>query len=92
METIQLQHPVTIEGTEIKHLNLRRPKVRDLRNAEKAGKGAGNAETEIRLFANLCEVTPETIEELDLADYGRLQKAYEGFLSGQERSEPPAPS
>ena len=77
--TITLDHPITVDGAEVTSLSLRRAKVRDVRIAEKAG--GGDAEREIRLFANLCEVTPEAIEELDMADYLALQKAYQGFLS-----------
>ncbi len=77
--TIELKHPVTVDGAGIKQLTLRRPKVRDMIASDKAG--GSDAEKEIRTFAHLCEVSPETIEELDLADYLKLQKAYQGFLS-----------
>ena len=40
-----------------------------------------DAEKEINLFANLCEVTPEALMELDMSDYAKLQKAYQDFLS-----------
>ncbi len=79
METVKLKHPVTIGGEEILELNLRRPRVRDQLAAEKGG--ANNAEKEVRLFANLCEVAPTVIEELDLADYRAIQEVYSGFLS-----------
>ena len=77
--TIELKHPVTVDGTEIKQLTLRRPRVRDMLASDKAG--GSDAEKEIRTFTHLCEVSPETIEELDLADYLKLQKVYQGFLS-----------
>lgn len=79
MKTIELKHPVTVAGSEIKTLSMRRPKVKDQLAADKHG--GGNAEKEIRLFANLCEVEPSVIEELDLADYRQVQEAYSGFLS-----------
>ena len=79
MTTIKLKHPLTVEGAGVTELNLRRPKVRDVRAADKAG--GSDAEREVRLFANLCEVTPSTIEEMDMADYLKLQKAYQDFLS-----------
>lgn len=60
-------------------LHMRRPKVRDMLAAEKS-KGT-DAEKEIVLFANLCEVTPAEIEALDMVDYQQLQQAYQGFLS-----------
>ncbi len=76
---IPLEHPVEIEGAKVNELKMRRPKVRDMIDAEKSG--GGNAEIEVRLFANLCEVTPSTIEELDMADYQAVQGVYTGFLS-----------
>ena len=35
---------------------------------------------EITLFANLCEVPPKVIEELDETDYTSVQKVYLGFF------------
>lgn len=63
----------------LKELNLRRPKVRDMLASDKT-KGS-DAEKEIALFANLCEVSPEEIGALDMADYKQLQEEYQGFLS-----------
>lgn len=80
METrVPLTHPVTVNGQELDHLTLRRPKVRDMLTADK--QKTSDAEKEIRLFANLCEVAPEAIENLDLGDYRKLQEAYQDFLS-----------
>ena len=76
--TITLKYPVTVDGATHTTLTMRRPKVCDSRDAQRGGT---NADSEIRLFANLCEVTPAAIEELDMADYMRMQKVYEGFLS-----------
>jgi hypothetical protein len=78
MGEITLEYPVTIDKTEVKKLNMRRPKVRDQLTAEEGGGSAGRQE--VRLFANLCEVTPKTIEELDVADYDKVQKEYTSFL------------
>lgn len=82
---VELEHPVTVEGAAYGELSMRRPKVRDMRDAEKGG--GGKAETEIRLFANLCEVAPAVIEEMDLADYERLQEAFGAMLP--KRPAPP---
>lgn len=73
---IELSFPVDGGITE---LMIRRPKVRDMLVAEKLGNT--DAEREIGMFANLCEVAPATIEGLDMADYIKLQKVYSGFLS-----------
>lgn len=79
MKTVELKHPVSVAGRDVGTLSMRRPKVKDQLVAEKSS--GGNAEKEVRLFANLCEVEPAVIEELDLHDYRRLQEAYSGFLS-----------
>lgn len=76
---ITLDYPVTIDGVEVKTLCMRRPKVKDQLASERSE--GTQADREVRLFANLCEVTPATVEELDLVDYQKLQKEYEGFLS-----------
>ena len=80
MEKMTLRYPVESDGQEVTELRMRRAKARDSRDAQRGG--GGSADNEIRLFANLCEVAPAVIEELDMADYMSLQKVYEGFLSG----------
>lgn len=55
------------------------PLARDSRDAQRGA--AAPADMEIRLFANLCEVSPETVERLHMADYARLQDAYQSFLA-----------
>lgn len=79
MTTIDLQHPLMVNGVEMRLLSMRRPKVRDMLASDKAG--GTDAEKEIRIFANLCEVSPEAISEMDMSDYKQLQRAYEAFLS-----------
>lgn len=78
--TVKLARPVTADGEEVAELRMRRPKARDSRDAQKGG--GVPAEIEIGLFANLCMVSPGVVEELDMADYVRLQDAYQGFLQG----------
>lgn len=79
MQTITLTIPVTINGTVYEKINIRRPKVRDRLAVERIKKT--DAEKEIAMIANLAEVTVETIEELDLADYGKVQEALQGFFA-----------
>ena len=76
--TITLEYPVTVDGTTHTTLTMRRPKVRDERDAQRGGGTTG--EMELRLFGNLCEVAPAVMEELDAADYDRLQDAYFDFF------------
>jgi hypothetical protein len=71
---ITLKYPLKSTAT----LTMRRVKVRDSLAARKM-KG-DEAEQEIFLFANLCEVSAKQIEALDMADYKQLQDTYSGFL------------
>lgn len=80
-KTIQLDHPITIDGGEVAQLTMRRPKVRDQLLAEKHD--GSEAEKELAIFANLCGVPPESLHELDLADYFKLQEAYQGFFASR---------
>ncbi len=76
---ITLQYPIHVDGQQVTELRLRRPKVRDRLVVEKLS--ASEAEKEVRFIANLCEVAPSAIEELDMADYSKLQEAVTSFLS-----------
>lgn len=79
MEKINLKYPVIYEGTEYKSLDMRRSKVKD-RLLVSSMKNASDEDKEIRLLANLCEVSPKLIEELDESDYTILQKMYMSFF------------
>lgn len=76
--TITLQYPVTVDGTTHTTLTMRRPKVRDERDARRGGGDV--VDQELRLFGNLCEVAPSVMEDLDAADYDRIQDAYFDFF------------
>lgn len=76
---IQLSHSIEIDGAKVSVIQLRRPKVRDMLSVEKSVDN--DAEKEIQLFANLSELSPDNLLELDMADYAKLQKAYQDFLS-----------
>lgn len=78
-EKIKLKYPVTVDGVEYTSLEMRRCKVKDRRLAEK--NGSSDADKEIGLISNLCEVPPSVIDELDAFDYDKLQKVLMGFLS-----------
>ncbi len=74
---IELDFPIEISGVEVKHLIMRRPKVRD---DLAASKSAGTEEDKaLMLVANLCEVTVEDLLELDSADWSKLEKQVQDF-------------
>lgn len=74
-KVIQLKHPLTIGGETVSELRMRRPKVRDLHSVAKMPP----TDQEITLFANLCMIKPDDIEELGLDDYEAVKAAFEGF-------------
>ncbi len=74
---IKLQFPVQIDAMIYDSLTIRRCKVRDRRAAMK--QPGTDADREVWLFASLCEVPPEVIDELDEADYGKLQETFVSF-------------
>lgn len=78
MEKIKLTFPVTIDGTEYSELTMRRSKVKD--RLAVSSMQASDEQKEIRLLANLCNVPPQVLEEMDETDYARLQKVYVGFF------------
>ena len=75
---IELRYGVEVDGLELTTLNMRPPLAHDSHGAQRGANG--QADMEIRLFANLCGVAPETIERLQMADYMKLQEAYQAFL------------
>jgi hypothetical protein len=82
MQKIELKYPVESAGETINNLTMRRSKVKDRLLVAKM-KNSPDEEKEIRLFANLCEVTPSVIEELDESDYANLQKGYMDFFKSE---------
>ena len=78
MTTITLTEKITIDNKDIQKITLRRPKVRDRLAVERMGQS--DAEKEVALIANLADLPKETIEELDLADYNKIQEVLQDFL------------
>jgi hypothetical protein len=78
MHKIKLNEPIKIDGVSISELTLRRPKVRDRLAVERLG--TNDAEKEVALIANLADIPKDAVEDLDLADYAKIQEALQGFL------------
>jgi hypothetical protein len=75
---ITLSREFSIGGTKTKTLRMREPTVKDQRAARMSSDN--DAERDLNMFANLCEVAPSELETLPLRDYGRLQDAFLGFI------------
>ena len=78
---IDLYYEYEMDGAPVTRLTMRPPRARDLRDAQRAAP-AGH-EMEVRLFSNLCEVTPELLLDLHIRDYFAVQEAYRGFTGEQ---------
>ncbi len=68
----------TAEGKTLKSVTMRRPKVKDMRQASNGSPSP--AEQEMVLFALLTGLVPEDFDEMDMADYGQLQETFRQFL------------
>ena len=75
---INLDFPILIGGVPTSTLTLRRPKVADQKARQLSKKS--DAESEMDLFANLLQITPAELLELDMADYGKISEAYISFF------------
>lgn len=81
---IELDFPIEISGVETSYLIMRRPKVRDMLAAEKAG-GGDDAETGIILVSNLCEITRDDVLELDAADWDKCEAQVQAFKKARSQ-------
>ena len=76
--TVTLDHPITVDGAEVKSLSFRRCKVRDLQAIEKI---SGDISKTAALAANLAEVPSDAFSEMDAADFAKVGEVIEGFLA-----------
>jgi hypothetical protein len=75
---IELSTPIKIDGADVTALRMREPTVNDQLVMD--AKGGTDAQRELSLMANLCQVKPEDLKKLTLRDYKKVQKAFSGFL------------
>lgn len=79
MQAITLNNPITVDGISVSELTIRRPKVRDYLAIERIN--GSDLNKEVTLTANLTSVAKEAIEELDIADYVKMQEVLKDFFS-----------
>lgn len=77
MTNIKLKYPITVNGSEVKELSIRRPKARDLEAMDKAPGQIGKT---ILLVSNLAELTPDEVREIDGEDYSVIAEHLGDFL------------
>lgn len=82
--TIKLDYPIKDgEGKEIAELHVRRAKAKDVRQVAKRG---DEIEQTFHLMSILTGLVPEDIEELDIADFKKVQSAIEEMQKGKSAS------
>lgn len=78
---VTLDFPVESDGKTYTTLTMRRPKTKD---SLKAAKFKGHdADKGILLLSDLCNVSPDVIEELDEIDAMKLGEQLDAFRGGQ---------
>ena len=80
---VTLQYPIHIDGVETAVLRLRRPRVVDLELMERERGELGKT---IALISHLAEISPQSVRELDAADFQELSETVAGFLAPEPRS------
>jgi len=81
-DRIELEHPIVVDEKTYTEIEMRRPKVRDQLSSQKSAQN--QAEAELNLLVEVCELPVEVFHEMDLADYGKCQEKLMVFMIGQE--------
>ncbi|WP_107497431.1 phage tail assembly protein [Thalassobius sp. I31.1] len=80
-EIVTLQYPFTHKGEEITELTIRRPKIRDM---QKSSTIKDDMKKAIAMMADLAEIEPAAIGEMDPEDFNEANKVIAGFLGVSE--------
>lgn len=75
---ITLSEPLDIDGTKVTALQMREPRVKDQRQAQTMA-GDDAILGEVMLFASLCGIPHQHVENMLMKDYKKLQATYQGF-------------
>ncbi len=77
-EVVKLDHAITVDGKTVNELTLRRPKVRDI----KAVNGIKDDFNKfLQMTANLAQISPSELEEMDAADMAKVSQVVGKFLA-----------
>lgn len=74
---VELSRAIDVDGKQVQVLHMREPIVADQLALEQM-KGS-DANKEVTLFANLCQISPDDLRQMSLRDYRKLQQAFAGF-------------
>ncbi len=86
MEQVTLSYPINVGGTEQTIIKLRRPKVRDVRAAEKHSKDGFEQVlyliSKVGLLSDDSGLSPADVDEIDVVDITKISEVIEGFTKG----------
>ncbi|MBN9022527.1 MAG: phage tail assembly protein [Rhizobiales bacterium] len=87
-KTVRLTQPIAWDGKTVTEVQVRRPKVKDLRAMEQDNSvNATQIDQGVAMAALLTELPVEIIDEMDAVDFAALSEVIAGFLP-----EGPAPA
>lgn len=82
-EIIVLDYPIQLADRLLEQVTMKRPTMKVLRTNRI--KGENDVDGEMKLFGVLTGLRMEELEELDAADYARLQETYVRFRTPSKR-------
>ena len=79
--TVRLSQPIAWDGKDIAEVQIRRPKVKDLRAMERdAGNTPNQIDQGVAMAALLTDLPVEVIDEMDAVDFAAISEVIAGFL------------
>ena len=79
--TVRLSQPIVWEGKTVTEVQVRRPKVKDLRAMERDGTNpASQIDQGVAMAALLTELPIAMIDEMDAVDFAAVSEVIAGFL------------
>ena len=81
MTIVKLQYKIEVNGQSVEEIEVRRPKVGDLKFINQ-GSNSSQIDEDIKLLSRLCTptITHLDFEKLDVVDYQALGEALKSFL------------
>ena len=80
---VKLAYPINAKGTEIGEVQLRRPRVADLKKIDLV---KGEFDKGLMLLVDLSGLEPEAVHAMDAADFVTCSGVIAGFLEGASPS------
>lgn len=74
---ITLDFPIEVDGVPCSKLTMRRPKVRDVTVSN--SRNLSDEEKTKTIYSRLCGIPPQSLDELDLTDFAKLNDAFADF-------------